>query len=56
MDEDGDLQFAASARYHHPTIFGWMVNESGLADADVSDYVRINAARTFVEEKRVDTL
>lgn len=54
LDEDGDLQFPASARYHNPTIFAWMVNETPLNSMDLSDHVAINASRTFVEEKRVD--
>ena len=54
LDEDGDLQFPASARYHNPTIFAWMVNEAPLNSMDLSDHVAINASRTFVEEKRVD--
>jgi hypothetical protein len=54
LDEDGDLQFPASARYHNPTVFAWMVNEAPLNTMDLSDHVAINASRTFVEEKRVD--
>ena len=57
IDENGERQFAASARYLAPHIFGFMCNNSGLAQADpaeLSNYVQFNAARTFSEEKRVD--
>jgi hypothetical protein len=53
-DENRDLQFGAGARYHNPAVFAWMVNDSGLADADLSNYVSINASRTFTERQGVE--
>jgi HK97 family phage prohead protease len=47
----GEEQFPNSARYHYPHIFGWMVNESGLATADLSNYTQYNQAREVREIK-----
>lgn len=53
-DEDGEMNFPNSARYHNPTFFAWMVNEAPLDKVDLSDYVSINASKSFIEPKRVD--
>jgi hypothetical protein len=56
-DEQGELQFPASMRYHFPQGFGWFVNDSGLTHADQNDfsnYVQLNSERTFTERKGVD--
>lgn len=53
--QEGELQFPNSKRYTDPTIFSWLVNESGLPQADnLSQYVTLNASRTFTEMKAVD--
>lgn len=54
IDEEGDLQFPHSARYHNPTRFAWMVNEATFQQTDLSNFVAINASKTFIEERRVD--
>ena len=38
VDEEGELNFPMSARYLNPVVMGWMVNESNLATADLSNY------------------
>lgn len=53
-DEDGELNFPASMRYTNPSVFAWMVNESGLPQTpDLSNYVQFNSSKTFTEPKRV---
>lgn len=53
-DEEGELNFPNSARYHNPTFFAWMVNEAPMDKVDLTDFVAINASKSFVETKRVD--
>lgn len=56
-DENGELQFPASMRYHFPAGMGWFCNESGLDRADkneLENYVQINASRSEFERKAVD--
>lgn len=54
VNDQGELNFPDSWRYTNETVMSWFVNESGLADADTSNYVAINASRTFMEPKRVE--
>jgi len=54
FDEEGELNFPNSARYHNPTFFAWMVNEAPLDKVDLNDYVSINASKSFIDPKRVD--
>ena len=54
VNEHGELNFPDSWRYTNETVMSWLVNESGLADADTSNYVSINTSRTFMEPKRVE--
>jgi hypothetical protein len=49
--ETNERNFRYSLRNISPHTFGWMVNHSGLLKDDVSDYVTINAGKTFVEAK-----
>ena len=53
-DEDGEMNFPNSARYHNPAFFAWMVNEAPMDKVELSDYVSINASKSFLETKRVD--
>jgi hypothetical protein len=56
LDAEGELMFPASARYHNPTVFGWLAQQSGvMADTDLTQHVTIDATKSgILEEKRVD--
>lgn len=54
VDESGERNFPASMRYHNPAVFGFMCNESNMQNYNLSDYVSINASKTFIEERRVN--
>lgn len=53
-DEDGELNYGNSARYHNPGYFAWMCNASELVTGDLSDVVTLNASKDH--QKRSDEL
>ncbi len=53
-DEEGNVNFPGSARYHAPTFFAWMTTNEQLINGDLSDVVNIVASKDEIERRSVD--
>ncbi len=53
-DENGELQFAASMRYHFPAGMGWFCNESGLDRADSHEFENFVQIKESFQRKAAD--
>lgn len=54
IDEERNLMFPDSARYHAPAFFGWMCDNEELRNGDLSDVVNLVASRNEIDRRLVE--